>query len=512
MMKRTLTKLTLTLAALSTLTLTACEDFLDVNDNPNKAVAVPADLRLPAALVSTVNEETVALNQLGALWGGYWGTTNEGANLFTKEKAYSLVAITDGRDGIPFWENGYTTLLTYQLLRQEAEGTNSPNYAGIAKIMQGWHFLRLVDLYNNIPFDDALQGTVRLTPRYEDGQQVYGKAVDLITEGMQDIKNAPQTAPRPGPDDVVFQGNMTRWLKLANTVKLRALLRQSQAGTGAYVQAELAKIQAEGSGFLNAGESANVQPGYLVTAGKQNPFWEAYYRTAAGIVTANFTDLRPTEFILSEYQRLNDPRLARLYARTSAGQYRGVVFGAPATSGTTFNRANTSTFLGPRENNNLAGGLFKSAQQPSVLLSSMESLFLQAEAAERGWLATATARSLYEAAIRESFLYLEVPAAAAAVATYLAQPTVRYDQAPNKLERLITQKWLALNSISSIEAWNDYRRLGFPAALPNSPQAPSPTARPLRLLYPETERTTNGPEVGKQGSLDGLTDKVWWDQ
>ncbi|WP_262892740.1 SusD/RagB family nutrient-binding outer membrane lipoprotein [Hymenobacter qilianensis] len=142
----------------------------------------------------------------------------------------------------------------------------------------------------------------------------------------------------------------------------------------------------------------------------------------------------------------------------------------------------------------------------------MESLFLQAEAAERGWLATATARSLYEAAIRESFLYLEVPAAAAAVATYLAQPTVRYDQAPNKLERLITQKWLALNSISSIEAWNDYRRLGFPAALPNSPQAPSPTARPLRLLYPETERTTNGPEVGKQGSLDGLTDKVWWDQ
>lgn len=509
-MKRTIYTLSLALATVGSLALTGCEDFLDVNNNPNKAVEVPADLRLPAALVSTVNEETVALNQLGALWGGYWGTTNEGANLFTKEKAYSLVAITDGRDGIPFWENGYTTLLTYQLLRQEAEGTNSPNYAGIAKIMQGWHFLRLVDLYNNVPFDDALQGTVRLTPRYEGGQQVYEKAVNLISEGIADIKQAPLTAPKPGADDVIFQGNMTRWIKLANTVKLRALLRQSEAGTGSYVQAELAKIQTEGSGFLGVGENAYVQPGYLVTAGKQNPFWEAYYRTAAGVVTANFTDLRPTEFVLGEYQRLNDPRLARLYARNSAGQYRGVVFGAPANSGTTYNRANTSTFLGPRENNNQPGGLFKSAQQPSVLLSSFESLFLQAEATERGWLTGTTAKSLYDAAISESFKYLDVPTAA--TTTYLAQPTVSYEQASNKIERLIAQKWLALNSISSIEAWNDYRRLGYPAALPNSPQAPTPTARPLRLLYPETERTTNGTEVSQQGSLDGLRDRVWWDR
>lgn len=509
-MKRTLYTITLTLATLGTLGLTACEDFLDVNTNPNKAVEVPVDLRLPAALVSTVNEETTALNQLGALWGGYWGTTNEGANLFTKEKAYSLVAITDGRDGIPFWENGYVTLLTYQLLREEAQGTNSPNYAGIAKIMQGWHFLRLVDLYNNVPFEDALQGTVRLTPRYESGQQVYEKAVNLITEGIQDIKEAPVTAPKPSTDDVLFQGNMTRWLKLANTVKLRALLRQSEAGTGAYVQAELAKIQAEGSGFLGAGENAYVQPGYLVTAGKQNPFWETYYRTAAGVVTANFADLRPTEFVLSEYQRLDDPRLARLYARNSAGQYRGVVFGAPANAGTVYNRANTSTFLGPRENGNQPGGLFKSAQQPSVLLSSFESLFLQAEAAQRGWLSGASAQALYEAAISESFKYLDV--AATTLPTYVAQPSVKYDQAGNKIERIIEQKWLALNSISSIEAWNDYRRLGFPAALPNSPQAPTPTARPLRLLYPETERTTNGTEISQQGFIDGLVDKVWWDR
>src|SRR5690606_37626529 len=198
-----------------------------------------------------------------------------------------------------------------------------------------------------------------------------------------------------------------------------------------------------------------------------------------------------------------DPRLSQLYV-TINGNHQGVLFGDPKVNHTLYGREVTSSFKGPHENNGQPAALFKSATQPSVLMGSLESLFLQAEAAQRGWLAT-SAQDLYEQAILESFLYMEVDKSE--FPSYIEQPSVAFD---NTVDRIIEQKWLALNSISSIEAWNDYRRLGIPA-IPNSLQAPANT-RPLRMMYPETERMTNNEEASQQGS-DLITEaKVWWDQ
>ncbi|MEZ0486539.1 SusD/RagB family nutrient-binding outer membrane lipoprotein [Fibrella aquatica] len=489
------------------LSLSACNEFLEVNSNPNAPVSenLPLSAKLPAALVSTVNLETGQFNQVGAFWGGYWGTTSEGVNLFVDLKTYNGPAIRHQRDGIPLWENSYTTLLYYQLLKEQAMTEGNPFYTGVAKVMQGWHFLRLVDLYNNLPFDDALQGTVRPTPRYEDGKTVYQKAINLITDGIGDIKNAP-AGTEAATDDILFKGSKTLWAKFGNTVKLRALIRQSEVADAAFISSEIQKIQQEGSGFLGVGENAYVQPGYLNTAGKLNPFWETNYRTVQGVSTGNHQDLRPTVFAVNQYKQRNDPRLATLYVAVGA-DYNGVLFGNPNATAT-YNRASTSAFKGPQENSNRPAALFKSATQPSVLMGSFESLFLQAEAAQRGWL-SGSAKDLYEKGISESFKYMEVPATELAV--YNAQATVNLDQATDKIARIVEQKWLALNSISSLEAWNDYRRLGVPA-IPNSLQAPAPTAWPLRLMYPETERMTNNSEASKQGSDDVISDKIWWDK
>ncbi|GAB3247865.1 SusD/RagB family nutrient-binding outer membrane lipoprotein [Larkinella harenae] len=493
------------LVAALTVSFSSCSEFLEVNNNPNAPVSENLTLsaKLPAALVSTVNQETGQLNQIGAFWAGYWGTTSEGVNLFVDLKSYNGPAIRHQRDGIPVWENGYTTLLYYQLMKEQAQTEGALFYAGIAQIMQGWHFLRLVDIYNNLPFDDALQGTQHPTPRYEDGKTVYEKSINLISAGIEDLKNAPAGV-GPGADDILFKGNKTLWIKFANTLKLRALIRQSEAGNQPYVTAELQKIQAEGSGFLGVGENAFVQPGYLNTASKLNPFWENYYRNVQGASTGNHQDLRPTVFVLDQYKLRNDPRLETLYSAVGT-DYKGVLFGNPNAEAQ-YNRANTSAFKGPQENNNRPGGLFKTATQPSVLMGSFESLFLQAEAAQRGWI-SGSAKTFYEQGMQESFKYMEVPASA--FTAYNAQSTVNFDQATNKIASIITQKWLALNSISSIEAWNDYRRLGLPA-IPNSLDAPAPTARPLRLMYPESERQTNNVETSKQGSDDMVKDKVWW--
>lgn len=486
-----------------------CEDFFDVNENPNNPVSetLPLKAKLPAALVSTVNQEVGQLNQIGAFWGGYWGTTNEGISLFVDLKSYNGPAIRHQRDGIPVWETGFTTMLYYQLIREEAEVEGELFYAGVAKVMLAWHFMRLVDVYNAMPFDEALKGTRFPTPRYEEGAVVYDKAINLITEGITNIKEA-LVASDAAAADILFGGNKIRWAKFGNTIKLRALIRQSQvAGRETYINSVLQTIQEEGSGFLNAGENAFVQPGYLNTAGKLNPFWENYYKSVQGVSTTNHQDIRPTEFVLEQYALRNDPRAENLYVQVG-GTTNGVLFGNPSAGSPEYNRANTSMFKGPAENGGQPAALFKAFNQPSVLMGSFESLFLQAEAAQRGWIA-GSAKALYEQAIQESFSYMEVPAVE--FAAYNAQPSVNFDDAADKIERIIEQKWLALNSISSMEAWNDYRRLGIPA-IPNSLEAPTPSSRPVRFMYPETERMTNNSEASKMGSDDMLNDRVWWDQ
>ncbi|RDC56167.1 SusD/RagB family nutrient-binding outer membrane lipoprotein [Pedobacter chinensis] len=492
-------------AALISIGFSSCEKFLDVNDDPNNPVNqnLPLSAKLPAALLSTVNQEAIQLNQLGSFWGGYWGTNSEGINQYFKEKTYDGPSIRHQRDGIPIWENGFQNLLYYQLIKEQGQAEGAGYYSGISKIMQGWTFLRLVDIYNNIPFDDALQGTKFPTPRYEGGQVVYQKSINLITDGINEVKAAGTDA-TIARADIIFNGSKQLWAKFGNTIKLRALIRQSQTNNQAYIAAEIQKIQAEGSGYLELNQNATLKPGYENTAGKINPFWETYYRNVQGATTAAYDNLRPTSFLIDQYKMRNDPRMAKIY-QAVAGDYKGVLFGNP-TASAEYNRAATSALRGPQENGNAAAGLLKSALQPLVLMGSFESLFLQAEAAQRGWIA-GSAKTFYEQGIQASFTYNEVPTAS--FAAYNAQPSVDFDQATDKISAIITQKWLSLNSINGIEAWSDYRRLGLPA-IPNSLGAPSPAARPLRLMYPESERQTNNAEASRQGGDQVTVDKVWW--
>lgn len=496
----------LIIAFIGLATLTSCDQFLDVNDNPNApgASTLPLSAKFPAAIVSTVNQETIQLNQIGAFFGGYWGTNNDGNSSFYDLKTYNGPSIRNQRGGIPVWENGFNNILYFQLIKDEAFASGDRFYVGASKIMQGWLFLRLVDVYNNIPFDEAAKGTDFKSPKYEDGKSVYQKALNLITEGILDVKNSPDVGVRT--DDIIFKGNKEQWAKFGNTIKLRALIRQSEVSNQAYISTEINVINGEGSGYLGIGENAFADPGYLNSSGKLNPFWESYYRNVQGSAVANYRMIRPTVYLLNQYELRNDPRLEKLYVAVD-GQYKGVIFGNPDAGNPIYDEESTSAFKGANENNGSPTGIFKKFNQPSVFLSSFESLFLQAEAAQRGWI-SGDAKVYYENAIKESFAYLGLEVSE--FAAYNAQSVVNFDQASEKISRIIDQKWLALNSISSIEAWNDYRRLGlpdFPAT-----KATGVTGRPLRFMYPETERGTNGDQAALQGSDLMTEDRVWWDK
>jgi hypothetical protein len=487
---------------------TSCDKFLDVNRDPNNPVEeyIRVEQRLSAALYHTALQEVTQLNQLGSFWGGYWGTSTEGSNTYKKEQLYNGPAIMAKRDGIPIWENSYSYLNYYELMRIDAEGEGAPAYKAIAMVMQAWHYMRLADTYGDIPFTQALQGQKYPRPVYDNGADVYKASIDMLSSAVELLGRSPlPSEKRPGKDDIIFNGDLTKWIKFANTIKLRALLRGSEVSSSSYIQAEISKMGLASSGSTTASlfltEIAQVQPGFNAT--NLNPFWSTYYRNSSNKTTNGYIHIRPTQFAIDNYSALSDPRLSRLYAKTKSGDYKGVIFGYEG-SDLAYSKENTSPLLGPAENGGKAAAILKSQTQPIILLSAAESWFLLTEAAHRGWI-SGDAAEYYRNAISASMQQMEVTATERDA--YLSRPDVAYN---NTLERIILQKWLALNSISGFEAWSDYRRVGLPE-IPNTPGT-SPNERPRRLLYPETEVQTNIAEVTKRDVSDITTARVWWDK
>lgn len=486
------------LALVGVSTLSSCEkNFLDVNKNPNSVTEATPNLIISSALNRTATLSNVTINQIGSIWAGYWGPSSDYL-WYVNEKSYNITTSF----GTAVWETNYDILNDFDAVEKSAAAGKLSYYEAMAKIMKAYHFQILVDAYGNIPYTEALQNTVIIRPKYDKGQDIYNDLIVQLTKAIELIKAAPATEAKPGAEDIFFAGNMTKWIKFANTLKLRILLRQTEvASQAAYIKSEIAKIQSEGTGFIGAGESVLSNPGYSSSANKMNPFYAAYYANAAGSIINDYRATRPTNFLLDNYKSNNDLRVEKIYLPVS-GEYKGVVLGSPTNP--LFNASVTSAFA-PN------GGVLKSLTTAAPILLSAESLFLQAEAAQRGFLTGVSAETLYNSGIVESFKYAGYATDAEAT-TYYGQAlnNVNFAASSNKIEAIIFQKWLALNAVSGWEAWTEFRRTGFPKDNPISLSAVK-TAFPKRLLYPNSELGANGDNVEAEGTLDPFTSAIFWD-
>lgn len=499
-MKRRIFSL-ITLAGL--LTLGACSDsYLDVNTDPNNATSSTPDLVLSAALNATAGRLTH--HEIGAFWSGQWSPTGSVSG-FTIEKTYSVTA--DFRQAL--WTGAYDNLNDYQYVETRATELKQPAFVGIAKTMKAFNFQLLVDAYGNIPYTDALKGTASIRPKYDDAQAIYEDLIKQLDAAIVEM-NKPIAAdnPSPGGADIVFKGNMTKWVHFANTLKLRILIRQSNiASREAYIKAEIAKIT---GGYLGAGEDVLSDPGYQKSAGKLNPFYENYGFTASDVVVGtNYYTY--SDFYIQTLKGFSDPRLARVaYRPTDAafsGDYRGVPFGEGNDIYTTPKVSAFGPAFAPTAATAGSSDLYK---RPQVIMLAAEGFFLQAEAAQRGYTA-GNAKALYQQGIVESFRYLGVASPATAVTTYLepATPNVNWEASTNKIEAIITQKWIANTTVNGYEAWTEFRRTGFPK-VPLSTRA-QVQQHPLRLLYPNSELGTNPENVKAQGEVTAFT-KLFWEK
>jgi hypothetical protein len=494
------------------LMLFSCSDFLDVNETPNSPTAetVPPNLILAGAHSNSYRTVAISMNDLGNVWMNNWGAN---VNSFTGgyNDEFSLAINNTFNSGI--WNGIYLNTANYSnIINSPFE--NFENHKAIAKIMKSYYFQYLVDLYGDIPYSEAHLGTANLTPVYDDAKTVYRDLYDKLDEAIEEIQNAPSTATTVGTEDVIMGGDMNKWVRFANTVKLRLLIRQSNLAevdgeTQTYLNAKFAELVADNSQFIGSADNVTINPGYSNGSdAQQNPFYSRWGKNLDGTDRSTFNFTRASNhaatFLNGEQPGFSvvDGRRGRIYS----------LIGTPLkVVGVKQGDSSVPTGTAPLAISTLGAGIVVSPSQNGYIMTSSESLLLQAEAIARGYL-TGDADALFNSAIANSYAILGATGAAAYSAAISTVPGFGYAASTtldDKVKAIMTQKWIASNGIQAIESWIEYTRTGYPRTpLAITTQYPS---KPNRIMYPNTELIGNSANVPTQTLADVFSTSIFWD-
>jgi hypothetical protein len=479
-MKKSIFIYTLWLALPLVVVISSCQKQLErINQNPNEPGTVQPDYLLSNGIKANVDT--------------YWGNeaTMEATLLYVQY--WSKIQYTDPDRYIPaaaniqtVWSNFYAQgIEDFTTLIQLGDSLPNPNYKAVGLIMRAWLFQTVTDLFGNVPYSQAASIQQYLTPRYDQQKDIYTgilaelkTAVQLINENGDPIQG-----------DILLNGNMRLWKKFANGLRLRTAIRIADRLPDVS-KAVFAEVGADAASLL-ADNTENVQLNYKASP-NQNP---------VGRNRETRNDYRISKTVIDKLKALNDPRLT-IYAApakdTSVHDLIGVTNGLPVDSAARLGFDRTSDI----------GAVFTASTAPAVLFSYAEQLFIQAEAAQRGWL-SGSAAAYYNRAVTASLKQYGV--ADSLVNKYLSQPAVAYNST-NYKQSIGDQKWLALFG-NGLEAFAEWRRLDYPQLKPAYAGVLQGKI-PLRLTYPSTEQAVNRENyqdaVATQGP-DVLTTRLWFD-
>jgi len=468
-MKKTLDIILIFATAVS---LTGCKKYLDVNTNPNSLSESTEALTL-----SPVEEgmSSYVCGGYNAVLVNYWMQNMTLNQAVPNDVTY--VVTNSSFDGP--WYNFYVTCMNnLYLMDQQATTNNNSSYSGIAKILTAYTLGATTDLWGDIPYSEAFHGTNKTTPAYDSQESIYKTLQVLLDSAIAEIGRGTGTA--PGSDDFLYQGDLTKWTKLAYSLKARYYMHLTKAsGYTAAAQAQLALTA------LSNGMTSYADDCYFPYSGETTasaPWYWNFFNTSTAIFASTYID---------SLKARSDPRLPALATKaTNTGLYTGSVIGSG---------------FGNLNDYSVAGSVYGNANSNGYVFNSDEALFLKAEATFRvsGYDA---ATPIYRNAITNNMLKLGVDTASAAAQAYLsARGSLT---ATNALQLIMEEKSVA--NFLSMENWVDWRRTGYPALTVISSAngaASGITEIPRRFLYPLNETTSN-PQTVQSATI---TDRVWWD-
>lgn len=509
-----------------------------LQDNPNApttGVATPS-LVLPGtitAVIDVINGPAPVQGTPGGVgnyeypgvWMGYWNYA-PGYSFNPNPQNYICNSTSP-----QVWDQYYTDLSNLNFIVQQSKGSvQYANYHAIANILEAVCFKNLVDIYNNIPYSQALKAQGNFYPNYDNGSSVYDSLVAKLDAAMVEIQGAQGNAAvnLPTTDDVLFGGNMANWILYANTVKLSMLVQQSAVSAKAsYLQAEAAKTAS--LGFLTS--DALVNPGY--TSSIPSNSWANFGVSPSGALNNYFTYVKGNQGSIDIYKATNDQRLGYIYSIADGAPTDANYFSPTLPINKALYQAD---YTGTQQQvtggvSGIGPGVIQAASASAPMMTAAESFFWQAEATVYGWLpgGNGAAQTLYQNGITASYQYFGVggdPVTAAALAAvYYGQSGISYVAFPvgasadSLVHTIITQRWLALNSLNNYVAYNDWRRTfnaGTNTGYPIVPLSVSPSNTaphmPFRYLYPIEEANNNNAAWTAAGgpNINVYTDKIFW--
>jgi hypothetical protein len=470
-----------------------CKKTFDINHDPNNPPLSDATPKLvfPVAVMGVAAVEGGDLAILGGILGEYV-TQAAAASQYKNIDQYDLKT-TD-------LNAQYTTLYTYglkdfQFIIDYSRALGDWNFFLMANVMKAYATALLVDIYDKIPYSEALKGRENLTPKFDDGYSIYKSLLAGIDSALSKDFTAPTVidlnATNEGNVDLIFNADMDKWKQFANTLELKLYLRMINAKPEE-AKAGIDSLYGRNAQFLT--DDAKVT-GFTDNPSESNPLYEQNVRQL------NIgTNLVASYTFASFLEEHNDPRLADFFAANTIALDQG-------------DYLNTSQAA-------LSATVFKETPvDPVVFISAAESYFLQAEARVR-YFGGDGGKELYDNGVMAAFGALGEDAtpfiAAGGDYEYPAGTTAE------NLEAIIVQKWASFPyGVHFIEGWFERNRTGLPKSSPVYSTDPSyipgefVTSKnsvlggglfPKRLVFPDAEISTN-PNTPAQVPI---TVPVWW--
>jgi len=438
----------------------SCEDYLDVNDDPNRLTEVglnsllPAiELRLADAQYSATQTAAQVTQQTGSYFGYFENSTMAGT-----------------------WSTLYLRVLANaNILAQQAATAKAPNYEGIGYALQAYGLTMLTDIWEAAPWTQAFDGSNNLEPAYDDQPVLYNEISSLLDRALPLLQYTPVDCTAEicvaASSDLIYGGDLDKWIKMVYALRARLavhLLNKGNANATAAISAASQAFASNDDDFEFAYNAVTRNPWHTDVALANN--------------TGNLTvaqGVYAVQLLNGDIYNVIDPRREILLGEADGGNYVGV---------------NSYDDNAPTNTVDFTVDTYQSREQtPMAMLTYAEMKFIEAEAnLQLGQ--SGPAYTAYLAGIQASMDKYGVADAAA----YLSDPAVAVGAANLTLDLVMKEKYLAM--YLNYEVWTDMRRHNYATAVyrgfvvPDTQRWGGPAQR---ALFPIDEFNRNGTEVGK---------------
>ena len=526
----------------SAATLVGCTDKLnDKHNDPDAFTSTKIEYLFAQGAQKTIeNEYTDMYNYTFRRFGVYLQVTAQQTGT-DRINLYQNIQSDFGR-----WENYYETRMNtlteidkiYAQL-DEGEQASYQNYYEAGKILKAYNTAMTTDFFGNMPYSEAFTARnaiyglpVNLKPKYDKQKDIYYSIIDDLIEAATYFKGNPASNSTFQRQDIIYNGNVSRWSKFANSLALRYAMRISYADTEK-AKSILSKLN------LNDLIISNDDNAYLTASGQETApdgIWRAMNESHS---KAQGYYMYAPQGMVNRMKAANDPRL-EVYFQPSADDNGNVVDPTQEIKGYPSSADDAIAVINATDDN--GANLYKSYAAYNTVtfrknynlpvgvgMTAAETYFCLAEAAARN-LISGDAETYYNKgvvlSVQNYYTYYKNSDDSSdkdndianrdvsdqTLITWLAGSSYKFD-ASKALEQIATQKWMHLGILQIFENWAEYRRTDYPVldddrengALLNKENAP------VRLLYPSKEASMNTENYNKQSEYNNISVRLWWD-